>query len=125
MLVFCGHPGCLRKSFRCVVGATTTVIRSLEDEDWFTVLKARTRTIVYIHTDDILRRSVCEPLSERKIPVEPPLITTFYRKPATIRPCADRKYLLRSGGSPTRTRSHVQPPRVPRWPTLPRTRPFG
>lgn len=96
-----------------------------EDEDWFTVLLAKTRTIVYIHTDDILRRSVCEPLSERKIPVEPPLITTFYRKPATIRPCADRKYLLRTGGSPGRTRPHVPVPRVPRGPTLPGTRPFG
>lgn len=88
------------------------------DQDWFTVLLARTRTIVYIHTDDILRRSVCETLSERKIPVEPPLITTFYRKPATIRPCADRKYLLR-------TRSRAPARTVPRGPTLPGTRPFG
>jgi hypothetical protein len=91
------------------------------DQDWFTVLLARTRTIVYIHTDDILRRSVCETLSERKIPVEPPLITTFYRKPATIRPCADRKYLLR----PAKARSRPPARTVPPGPTLPGTRPFG
>ena len=95
------------------------------DSDWFTVLLARTRTIVYIHTDDILRRSVCEPLSERKIPVEPPLITTFYRKPATIRPCADRKYLLKTGSNATKTRSHRPASRAHRGPTLPGTRPFG
>jgi hypothetical protein len=95
------------------------------DPDWFTVLLARTRTIVYIHTDDILRRSVCEPLSQRKIPVEPPLITTFYRKPATIRPCADRKYLLRTGSNATKTRSRRPAPRAHRGPTLPGTRPFG
>ncbi len=82
------------------------------DQDWFTVLLARTRQIVYIRTDDILRRSVCETLSQRKIPVEPPLITTFYRKPATIRPCADRKYLLRGSGSIARTRSPGPAPTV-------------
>jgi hypothetical protein len=82
------------------------------DQDWFTVLLARTRQIVYIHTDDVLRRSVCETLSQRKIPVEPPLITTFYRKPATIRPCADRKYLLRSSGSTARTRSPGRAPTI-------------
>jgi hypothetical protein len=95
------------------------------DQDWFTVLLARTRQIVYIHTDDILRRSVCEPLSQRKIPVEPPLITTFYRKPATIRACADRKYLLGTGGNTTGTRSHAPAPTVPHGPTLPGTRPSG
>jgi hypothetical protein len=96
-----------------------------EDQDWFTVLLAKTRKIVYIHTDDILRRSVCETLSQRKIMEEPPLITIFYRKPATIRPCADRKYLLRSGGSATRTRSFGKAPTVPRGHPLPGTRPFG
>jgi len=82
------------------------------DSDWFTVLLAKTRKIVYVHTDDILRRSVCETLSQRKIPVEPPLITTFYRKPVTIRPCADRKHLLGSSASATGTRSHGQGPTV-------------
>ena len=95
------------------------------DQDWFTVLLARTRQIVFIHTDDILRRSVCETLSQRKIPVEPPLITTFYRKPAPIRACADRKYLLSPGGSATRTRSRAPAPTGPHRPTLPGTRPFG
>lgn len=94
-----------------------------EDQDWFTVLLARNRKIVYVHTDDILRRSVCETLSQRKIPVEPPLITTFYQKPATIRPCADRKYLLRSGA--TRTRSPGKPPKARRGHSMPGTRPFG
>ena len=82
------------------------------DQDWFTVLLARTRQIVYIRTDDVLRRSVCETLSQQKIPVEPPLITTFYRKPTTIRPCADRKYLLRGSGSTARTRAPGQAPTV-------------
>jgi hypothetical protein len=95
------------------------------DQDWFTVLLARTRKIVYIHTDDILSRSAYETLSQRKIPVEPPLVTTFYRKPATIRPCADRKYLLRSGVSATRTRSSGKAPTVPHGHLLPGTRPFG
>ncbi|HTT50430.1 MAG TPA: hypothetical protein VMH35_03385 [Streptosporangiaceae bacterium] len=94
------------------------------DPDWFTVLLARTRAIVYIHTDDILRRSVCETLSQRKIPMEPPLITTFYQKPAAIRPCADRKY-LRTGRRATRTRSRAPAPTVPRGHPLPGTRPFG
>jgi hypothetical protein len=95
------------------------------DQDWFTVLLAKTRMIVYVHTDDILRRSVCETLGQRKIPVEPPLITTFYRKPATIRPCADRKYLLSGSGSTTRTPSPGQVPTVPRGHLLPGTRPLG
>jgi hypothetical protein len=89
------------------------------DHDWFTVLLSKTRKIVYIHTDDIVRRSVCETLSQRKIPLERPLITTFYRKPATIRPCADRKHLVGGSGSATRTRPPGQVPRVPRGHTLP------
>jgi hypothetical protein len=95
------------------------------DPGWFTVLLARTRKIVYVHADDVLRRSVCETLSQRKIPVEPPLITTFYRKPATLRPCADRKHLLSSSRSTTRTRSPGQVPTVPRGHTLPAVRPLG
>ena len=78
------------------------------DQDWFTVLLARSRQIVYLHTGDVLRRSVCETLSQRKIPVEPPLITTFYRKPPAVRACADRKYLLRGRAGTARTRSSSQ-----------------
>jgi hypothetical protein len=91
------------------------------DQDWFTVLLARTRKIVYVPTDDILRRSVCETLSQRKVPVEPPLITTFYQRPATIRPCADRKFLVNGKRSTraTRTRSRGRVPTVPHGRTLP------
>jgi hypothetical protein len=95
------------------------------DPDWFTVLLAKTRKIVYIHTDDVLRRSVCETLSQRKVPVEPPLITTFYAKPATIRPCADRKHLVGASGSSTRRRSPGQVPTGPRGHTVPGTRALG
>jgi hypothetical protein len=95
------------------------------DPDWFTLMLARTRKIVYVHSDDVLRRSVCEPLSQRKLPVEPPLIATFYRKPVAVRPCADRRYLLRKSGAPTKTRSRGRVPRVPPGHTLPGTRPFG
>jgi hypothetical protein len=95
------------------------------DPDWFTVLLAKTRKIVYIHTDDVLRRSVCETLSQRKVPVEPPLITTFYAKPATIRPCADRKHLVGASGSTTRRRSPGQVPTGPRGHTVPGTRALG
>ncbi len=95
------------------------------DPDWFTVLLAKTRKIVYIHTDDVLRRSVCETLSQRKVPVEPPLITIFYAKPATIRPCADRKHLVGGSGSITRTRPPGQVPTGPRGHTVPGIRAPG
>lgn len=95
------------------------------DQDWFTVLLAKTRKIVYIHTDDVLRRSVCETLSQRKVPVEPPLITTFYAKPAAIRPCADRKHLLATRRTTTKKRSPSQVPTGPRGHTVPGTRPLG
>jgi hypothetical protein len=95
------------------------------DQDWFTVLLAKTRKIVYIHTDDVLRRSVCETLSQRKVPVEPPLITTFYAKPAAIRPCADRKHLLASRRTTTKKRSPGQVPTGRRGHTVPGTRPLG
>ena len=95
------------------------------DPDWFTVLLAKTRKIVYIHTDDVLRRSVCETLSQRKVPVEPPLITTFYAKPATIRPCADRKHLLGGRNSTTKPRSPGQVHTGPRGHTVPASRPLG
>jgi hypothetical protein len=94
------------------------------DQDWFTILLARTRKIVYVHTDDVLRRSVCETLSQRKIPVEPPLITTFYRKPEPVRACADRKYLLNSSGSTARTRSHGHVPTAGHPRTVPRGHTF-
>jgi hypothetical protein len=64
-----------------------------EDQDWFIVLLSKTRRIVYIPTSDVVRRKVCETLSQRQLPTEPPLITTFYAKPPSIPYCADRKYL--------------------------------
>jgi hypothetical protein len=64
-----------------------------EDQDWFVVLLSKTRKIVYIPTPDVVRRRVCETLSQRQLPAEPPLITTFYAKPPSIPYCADRKYL--------------------------------
>ena len=91
------------------------------DQDWFTVLLARTRKIVYVRTDEVLRRSVCETLSQRKVPVEPPLIATFYRPSATIRPCADRKFLVKAkrSAAATRTRPRSRVRTVPHGHTLP------
>jgi hypothetical protein len=64
-----------------------------EDQDWFVVLLSKTRRIVYLSAPDVVRRRVCETLSQRQLPAEPPLITTFYAKPPSIPYCADRKYL--------------------------------
>ena len=63
------------------------------DSDWFVVLLARTRKIVYIPTHDVLRRAVCETASQRTLPTEPPLVTIFYASPPKMKYCADRKYL--------------------------------
>lgn len=60
-----------------------------EDQDWFTVLLSRTRKIIYLPTHEILARSVCETRSQEKVPMEKPLITTFYVKPSIIPPCAN------------------------------------
>jgi hypothetical protein len=63
------------------------------DQDWFVLLLAKTRKIIYVPAHEVIHQAVCQTASERQLPVEAPLIMTFYAQPPAIRDCASRKYL--------------------------------
>jgi hypothetical protein len=63
------------------------------DQDWFVILLSKTRKIIYVPAHEVIHQAVCQTVSERQLPVEAPLITTFYAPPPVIRDCASRKYL--------------------------------
>ena len=84
-------------------------------DGWFTVLLSKNRKIVYVPASQVVRQAVCETAGERKVPVLPPLITTFYARPPQIRVCADRRHLTvhhKSAGHP-----HKRPAPGPRLTT--------
>jgi hypothetical protein len=57
------------------------------DQDWFTILTVRNRTIAYIHTRNIARRHVCQPpVTDQPLP-RPPLVTTLYNRPKPTPRC--------------------------------------
>jgi hypothetical protein len=58
------------------------------DSDWFTVLLAARRTIVYLPTRDILTRSVCQPKLTNEPRQYPPLDRQLYNPPPRIPTCA-------------------------------------
>jgi hypothetical protein len=58
------------------------------DNDWFTVLLAAKRSIVYLPTDDILTRSVCQPQMTNEPRQYPPLDRQLYNAPPRIPTCA-------------------------------------
>jgi hypothetical protein len=58
------------------------------DDNWFTVLTTSTRSVVYIPTDQIVRRTVCEVYSRNQPTEYPPLVTSLYSAPAHVRACA-------------------------------------
>jgi hypothetical protein len=61
------------------------------DDNWFTVLTASGRSIVYIPTDKIVSRAVCAvPPTDRRAHYAP-LVTSLYSRPAQIPPCRNRR----------------------------------
>jgi hypothetical protein len=57
------------------------------DADWFTVLLANSRTIAYLPADDVVRRSVCQPIMTDQPKQYPPLIPWLYHPPAHLPAC--------------------------------------
>jgi hypothetical protein len=60
------------------------------DPTWDTVLLT-SRTIVYLHADDVVRRSVCEPRRTPQPAPNPPLIPLLYTPPSPTPPCASTR----------------------------------
>jgi hypothetical protein len=56
------------------------------DTVWDTVLLTN-RKILYLHDQDIVHRSVCQPLSTPEPARYPPLIPLLYTEPAPTPPC--------------------------------------
>jgi hypothetical protein len=54
------------------------------DPDWFTVLLAARRTIVYLPTEEVVKRSVCQPEMMSEPKQYPPLDRQLYNPPALI-----------------------------------------
>ncbi|HEY6276516.1 MAG TPA: hypothetical protein VIX86_09295 [Streptosporangiaceae bacterium] len=57
------------------------------DVTWFTVLLAESRTITYLHTDDVVSRSVCQPIMPDQPQQYPPLIPWLYHPPPALPAC--------------------------------------
>jgi hypothetical protein len=57
------------------------------DPHWDTVLRTN-RSIVYLQSDEVMRRSVCEPRTTPKPAPYPPLIPLLYTKPSPTPQCA-------------------------------------
>ena len=68
------------------------------DIDWSTVLLLNNRTIVYLHTEDIASRAVCQAGQEDQPYPYPPLIRIFYTVPPRIPSCATGISSVRSRG---------------------------
>jgi hypothetical protein len=69
-------------------GQTYTGYVLSADSDWFTVLLAAKRTIVYLPTKDVVTRSVCQPKVTNEPKQYPPLDRQLYNPPPRIRACA-------------------------------------
>jgi len=76
------------------------------DHDWFTVLLTN-KTIKYLHTAAILKRSVCQPRTDPEPPPYPPLISLLYTPPqktlvCPLNPVSPRLIFIRSQGQSLR-----------------------
>jgi hypothetical protein len=58
------------------------------DSDWLTVLLVNSRLIAYLHADEVVRRSVCQPKTLAQPKSNPPLIPWLYHQPSSLPPCA-------------------------------------
>ncbi len=58
------------------------------DDDWFTVLLATKRTIVYLPTEQLVSRTVCQPKVANEPNQYPPLDRALYNPPPRIPTCA-------------------------------------
>lgn len=90
------------------------------DSDWLTVLLANSRVIAYLSADEVVRRSVCQPMMSTQPKQSPPLIPWLYHPPRSLPTCAsyDEIALITSflsKGESLREISriiHVQPERI-------------
>jgi hypothetical protein len=73
------------------------------DTGWFTVLLTN-KSIVYLHVDDVLRRTVCQPQSDIAPSQYPPLISVLYSPPPAT-PACPRTVI---SATPASIRSHGQ-----------------
>lgn len=82
------------------------------DIDWFNVLLLNSRKIVYLHTEEIAHRAVCQAGQEDQSYPYPPLIRIFYTKPPHIPSCTPMISSIRSHGESLNAISsavHVSP----------------
>ena len=85
------------------------------DIDWFNVLLLNSRTIVYLHTEEIADRAVCQAGQEDQPYPYPPLIRIFYTQPLRIPLCAPMISSIRSHGESLNAISsavHVSPRQI-------------
>jgi hypothetical protein len=57
------------------------------DDDWFTVLLAQKRTIIYIPASDVTGREVCQPALQDQPPPYALLVRVFYHAPERLPSC--------------------------------------
>ncbi len=78
---------------------------------WFTVLLAHKRKIVYLHTDDIVGRSVCQPRMRAQPKQHAPLIPWLYHRPLHLTACPRRDITTSiAGGTVPPNRRHTEMP---------------
>lgn len=68
------------------------------DTDWITVLLLNSRTIVYLHTEEVASRAVCQAGQQDQPYSYPPLFRIFYTPPPHIPSCAPKISSIRSDG---------------------------
>ena len=82
------------------------------DIDWFNVLLLNSRRIVYLHTEEIADRAVCQAGQKDQPYPYPPIIRIFYTKPPHIPSCVPHISSIRSRGESLNAISsgvHVSP----------------
>ena len=85
------------------------------DIDWSTVLLINSRTIVYLNTEDIAGRAVCQAGQEEQPYPYPPLVRIFYTPPPRIPSCATGISSVRSRGESLNAISaavHISPRQI-------------
>ena len=85
------------------------------DIDWFNVLLLNSRTTVYLHTEEIADRAVCQAGQEDQPYPYPPLIRIFYTHPPRIPSCTPKISSIRSHGESLNAISsavHVSPRQI-------------
>jgi hypothetical protein len=85
------------------------------DQDWFTLLLINSRMIVYLRTEEVADRAVCEAGQNDQPTQYPPLVRILFTQPPRISSCTSEMSSIRSDGESLNAISsaaHVTPQQI-------------